>query len=95
MNDDHEYGFYTLLRWLMFAGCGYICFSAFMDKNRFTTFAFGFISIIFNPLKEVHFHYETWKEIDLWVAICLIVFAFADVWFIFRKHAHLPRGQSS
>lgn len=78
--DGHPYSYYTLLR---FAVCGVSAYSAYfalkLEKNGWA-WTFGIIAILFNPIIPIHLDRETWKFIDVGVAILLLVSLF-----LFRK----------
>lgn len=63
------YGYYTLLRIVVFVSGGII---AYMAAQRPATlpwaFAFGLVALLFNPIIPVHLSREIWQPIDVAVA---------------------------
>jgi hypothetical protein len=75
--DEHPYGYYTLLR---FAVCGVSAYSVYFAikiKNEGWAWTFGVIAILFNPIIPVHLDRQTWKLIDVGVAIVFLISLFS------------------
>lgn len=69
----HEYGYYTLLRWVV---CGVTAFAAFQaaesHKNGWV-WVLAVVALFFNPIIPVHLNRETWAFIDVGVAVLLLI----------------------
>ena len=59
-----EYGYYQILRWLVFICSGMIAYKNFnVNKGIFSIFCF--ITILFNPIIPIYFSKDTWRIIDI------------------------------
>jgi hypothetical protein len=74
--DGWPYGFFTLLRFVVFALTAYIAWIAYEVKQEKWIWIFGFIAVIFNPFIPLYFGRDFWVIIDFIVAIFLIVSIF-------------------
>jgi len=72
-----QYGFYTLLRFIVFVTTTYLAWLAYSNQKQQWTWLFGFIAVLFNPFIPIHFSRDLWRVIDLVVAVFLIVSIFA------------------
>lgn len=70
------YGFFTLLRFVVFASSGYIAWMAYEAKKEKWAWIFGFLAVLFNPFIIIHFDRDVWSIIDLIVGIFLITSIF-------------------
>jgi len=68
------YGFYTLLRIVVFLTAGYISWFCYKSKKIKWTWTMGFMSLIFNPVIPLHFERALWVAVDLIAAIILIIY---------------------
>jgi hypothetical protein len=50
MVEGWSYGFFTLLRLVVFGTAVYVSYLAYKSEKQAWTWAFGFIALIFNPL---------------------------------------------
>ena len=66
------YGFFTLLRFVVFASTAYIAWLAYKQKQEKWTWIFGFLAVLFNPFIVIHLDREIWSVIDLIVGVFLI-----------------------
>lgn len=69
----HQYGYYTLLRWVV---CGVSAFAAFQAAKSAKTgwvWALAVVALFFNPIIPVHLKRETWAFIDVGVAVLLLI----------------------
>lgn len=65
---DHEYSYYTLLRWVV-CGCSvYFAFTAYVNKRIGILIFFVATALLFNPLIKVWLQKSTWHVVDLGVA---------------------------
>ena len=70
------YGFFTLLRFVVFASIAYIAWMAYEQKKEKWVWVFGFLAVLFNPFIIIHLNREIWSVIDLIVGIFMIVSVF-------------------
>ncbi len=77
MIEGWPYGFFTLLRLVVFGTTAYFSWLAYRSKRQTWTWSFGFIALVFNPLIPLHLGRDFWMAIDLLVAVFLIISIFA------------------
>lgn len=82
--DGWPYGFFTLLRFVVFALTAYIAWIAHQAKQEKWIWIFGFLAVIFNPFIPLYFGRDFWRVIDFIVAIFLIISIF--IFKIPQKH---------
>lgn len=70
------YGFFTLLRFVVFAISAYVAWMSYEVKKEKWVWIFGFIAVLFNPFIIIHFNRKTWSIIDLIVGIFMIISVF-------------------
>ncbi len=70
------YGFFTLLRFIVFASSAYVAWMAYEGQREKWVWIFGFLAVLFNPFIIIHFNREIWSVIDLIVGIFMIVSVF-------------------
>jgi hypothetical protein len=70
--DGWEYGFFTLLRFVVFATTVYVAWMAFEGKKEKWVWFFGLIAVLFNPFIPIHLERETWMVIDLLIGVLLL-----------------------
>lgn len=58
------YGFYTLLRIVVFLTAGYIVWVCYKGKKTKWAWMMGFITLIFNPFIPLRFDRELWLGIQ-------------------------------
>lgn len=73
---DWPYGFFTLLRFVVFATSAYIAWMSYEAKKEKWVWIFGFLAVLFNPFIVIHFNREIWSVIDLIVGVFMIVSVF-------------------
>jgi hypothetical protein len=76
MLDSWPYGFFTLLRFVVFATMAYIAWVAYELKREKWIWIFGFLAVIFNPFIPLYFGREFWVIVDFIVAVFLVVSIF-------------------
>ncbi|APF18977.1 hypothetical protein Calab_3326 [Caldithrix abyssi DSM 13497] len=74
--EGWPYGFYTLLRLIVFAATAFLAWLAYKCQKHGWIWIFGFMALLFNPLIPVHLGRELWMMVDLFVAIFLIISIF-------------------
>ncbi len=70
------YGFFTLLRLVVFGTTVYLSWLAYRSERQVLTWVFGFIALVFNPLIPLHLGRDLWRVVDLLVAVFLIISIF-------------------
>lgn len=74
---DWPYGFFTLLRFVVFATTAYVAWMAYEQQKEKWVWIFGFLAVLFNPFIVIHFNRELWSFIDVIVAVFMIISVFA------------------
>lgn len=75
--DGWPYGFFTLLRFVVFASSAYIAYMSYEEKKEKWIWIFGFLAVLFNPFIKIHLDREIWIVIDLIVGVFMIISLFA------------------
>lgn len=75
--DGWPYGFFTLLRFVVFASSAYVAWMAYEAQKEKWVWIFGFLTVLFNPFIVIHLDREIWSVIDLIVGIFMIISLFA------------------
>jgi len=70
------YGFFTLLRLIVFATSAYIAWATYIGQKEKWTWIFGFLAVLFNPFVVIHFTRELWSFIDISVGVFMIFSVF-------------------
>ena len=70
------YGFFTLLRFVVFASSAYVAWMAYEAHKEKWVWIFGFLAVLFNPFIVIHLNRGVWGVIDLIVGIFMIVSVF-------------------
>ena len=73
---DLPYGFFTLLRFIVCIGAGYLAWIAYAYKRNKWVWAFSIISILFNPFIPIYLARDIWIIIDIIVGAILIISIF-------------------
>jgi hypothetical protein len=76
--DGWSYGFFSILRFVVFATSIYVALGAYNEQKENWTWFFGSIAVLFNPLIPVYLTREIWLPIDFIVAI----FMFFSIFFL-------------
>jgi len=74
--DGWPYGFFTLLRFVVFASSAYVAYMAYEVQKEKWVWIFGFLAILFNPFIVIHLNREIWSVLDLIVGIFMIISVF-------------------
>ena len=78
------YGYFTLLRFVVFAATAYVAWVAYEYKNEKWVWIYGFIAVLFNPIIPIYLNRNLWSIIDLVTGLFLIISVF------FVKFARKP-----
>ncbi|MBU4580137.1 hypothetical protein KKB43_03920 [Patescibacteria group bacterium] len=70
------YGFFTLLRFVVFASSAYVAWMAYEAKKEKWVWIFGFLAVLFNPFIVIHLDREIWSVIDFIVGIFMVISVF-------------------
>ena len=71
--DDHPYDYFTFLRIIVCCVAGYCAVLASEQQKDPWIWILGGIAVLFNPIIPIHMSRETWRVIDIAVAIVLLV----------------------
>jgi len=77
MIEGLPYGFFTLLRLVVFGTTAYLTWLAYRIEKQTWSWIFGFIALVFNPFIPLHLGRDLWVVVDLLVAVFLIISIFA------------------
>ena len=75
--DGWPYGFFTLLRFVVFTTTSYVAWMAYEQQKEKWVWIFGFLAVLFNPFIVIHLNRELWSFIDIIVAVFMIISVFA------------------
>lgn len=70
--DGWQYGFFTILRFVVFTACAYSAWLAYENDRESWSWFMGAIAVLFNPFIPIHLEREVWVVIDFVTAIVLI-----------------------
>ncbi len=76
MFSGWPYGYYTLLKLVVFIAGVLITIAAYKMQKHWWMIGSGMIALLFNPFMPVHFDKATWRVIDFIVAIVFLVLIF-------------------
>ena len=74
--DGWQYGFFTLLRFVVFATTAYVAWMAYENQKEKWVWIFGFIAVLFNPFIPLHLTREIWTLIDFIAGVFLLMSVF-------------------
>jgi hypothetical protein len=74
--DGWPYGFFTLLRFVVFAATAYVAWMAYEQQKEKWIWIFGFLAVLFNPFFPIYLNRNLWSIIDLATGLLLIVSVF-------------------
>ncbi len=70
--DGWQYGFFTILRFVVFASTAYVAWIAYEEQKEKWVWILGFIAVLFNPFIPIHLTREIWLPIDFITGVFLI-----------------------
>lgn len=70
--DGWDYGFFTMLRFVVFATTAYVAWMAHGGQKEKWIWIFGLVAVLFNPFFPVHLDRDTWVVIDSIVGAFLL-----------------------
>ena len=68
--------YYVLLRWLVFGAGGLVVVLAWKSHRYGWVWVMGMVSLLFNPLSEIHLSRAAWRIIDPGVALVFVISLF-------------------
>ena len=74
--DGWPYGFFTLLRFVVFASSAYVAWMSYEAQKEKWVWIFGFLAVIFNPFIPLYFGRDFWVIVDFVVTVFLIISIF-------------------
>lgn len=74
MLSGWPYGYYTLLRLVVFVTSCLITIAAYKMQKNGWAIGIGFIAILFNPFMLVHLDKAIWRVVDFIVAVIFLNF---------------------
>lgn len=74
--DGWQYGFFTILRIVVFTMTVYTAWMAYNKQKYQWVWIFGCIAMLFNPFLPIHFDREIWVVIDSVVGVFLLASIF-------------------
>ena len=70
---EHEYSYYTFLRWCVTFSSIYFIYKAYTEKEVGLIIIFTAIALLFNPFHKFIFQRETWRLIDIIISTILLL----------------------
>ena len=71
--DNHPYGYFTFMRIIVCCVAGYCAVLASEQHKGSWMWILGGIAVLFNPIIPIRMTRETWKIVDIAVAVVLLV----------------------
>lgn len=68
---EHPYGYYTFLRWAVTIGALVVAWVGWQRQHPVVWLFVG-IAALFNPIAPVYLNRQTWRPIDVAVALCFL-----------------------
>jgi hypothetical protein len=76
MLEGLPYGFFQLLRLILFGSSAYLGWLSYVSKKFFWAWSFVIIGVVFNPIIPLYLGRDLWRIADLLVAVFLIISMF-------------------
>ena len=74
--DGWSYGFFTLLRFVVFASTAFIAWMTYEEHKERWAWVFAFLAVLFNPFFPIYLNRDLWSIIDFVTGVFLIVSVF-------------------
>lgn len=74
--DGWQYGFFTILRFVVFSSTVYVAYLSFQEEKEGWAWSLGGIAVLFNPFIPVYLTRDVWVVIDFITALILIASIF-------------------
>ena len=65
LNTGNPYGYYVLLRWVMFGIFAYLAFQAFEKEKIEWVWILGITAAVYNPFVKMYLGREIWSLVNL------------------------------
>jgi len=72
LNPENPYGYYILLRIIVFAACAYLAFRAAEIEKTPWVWVLGVTAVIYNPVIRIHLTRGIWSVVNIVTIIMLI-----------------------
>lgn len=79
VTGEPEYGYYTMLRWLVCASCVYFAYNSYENSRGSLLIYFAAIALLFNPFIKVPLGKDIWHIVDIAVAGITLLTIFFDL----------------
>lgn len=73
------YSYYQFIRVACCAGFAYLAYVEFESERNVIGLLYVGLAILLNPIAKIHFIRGTWNEIDLVIAIALIIWTIIEL----------------
>lgn len=73
---DNPYSYYQIMRWVIAGVTGYSAYLSYQQNKIASTWIFGIIAILFNPIAPIHLDKETWSVINIVTAAIILISIF-------------------
>ncbi len=70
---DNPYGYYQVLRWVVFGVAGHSAYLAYENRKSPWVWIFGIAAILFNPIAPIYLSREAWTVIDMATAAAIFI----------------------
>lgn len=70
--DGWQYGFFTILRFVVFSSTAYVAYLSFQEEKEGWVWSLGAVAILFNPFIPVYLTRDVWVVIDFVTALFLL-----------------------
>lgn len=70
--DGWQYGFFTILRFVVFSSAVYVAYLAYQYQKEGWVWFLGAIAVLFNPFIPIYLTRDVWVAIDFVTAILLL-----------------------
>ena len=70
------YGYYMILRWVVFGAALFILWTSYKLKQNTWIWIMGAVALLFNPIAPIHLDKETWVVIDFIAAGTFLISIF-------------------
>lgn len=74
--DGWQYGFFTLLRFVVFSSTAYVAYLAYQEQKESWAWFLGAVAVLFNPFIPIYLTREVWGMIDFITALLLFISVF-------------------
>jgi uncharacterized membrane protein len=71
--DNHPYGYFTLMRIVVCLVASYCAVLAYEQEKLPWVYILGGVAVLFNPIIPFHMTRESWKVVDIAMAVVLLV----------------------